>query len=594
LLLLIVDFQRSGGLRELLNAMIENIIVREPSDYEIFRIIDDNLAIASINAKTSNPILRIVEEKDVLIVLDGEIYSGSIKELLQIFLGLRTLPYGLFNACIFDRQRRRLFIISDPYGTKKIFYSFTNGKFILASRLRAFTADPTFPRMIDFQSLVEFLAYGYILGDKTIFTNVKCLDPGTVLAIDLRRGMFTVHGTTNYELNLKVSLKPLENVIDELNSLLRYHVNEQIKDLEKIGLFLSGGIDSRLLLAAIDKDLLDRVYAFTYCYHEDCPDRVIAEEIASELDMNWKLYKINPDALRNHWKKAVTVTDGMIVLHHTHGLYNIYEEISTTIRPDAVLTGYAGEILHGGYIHRDFLRAKKDEIVHEVLHKINTIFQFTELPQLLREGYAKYCTFLEPLELNLKKQFSLLPKTTNLVNKVDYFFMMNRMRKFISYGLSQINDFFNYRIPLLFVTGYVFSIDPKYRYSRRLIKTLFIKHYPKLAKYRYTGTGVALNASRIKEKFSQALALGLKLISKNRIKLWIRPYIDYNEVYRQQLRDFVEGILFDETTLTRPYFKADYMSKLVRDFMKGKENNAEKVGALLTFELWHRTFIDGK
>ena len=172
--------------------------------------------------------------------------------------------------------------------------------------------------------------------------------------------------------------------------------------------------------------------------------------------------------------------------------------------------------------------------------------------------------------------------------------MMNRMRKFISYGLSQINDFFNYRIPLLFVTGYVFSIDPKYRYSRRLIKTPFIKHYPKLAKYRYTGTGVALNASRIKEKFSQALALGLKLISKNRIKLWIRPYIDYNEVYRQQLRDFVEGILFDETTLTRPYFKADYMSKLVRDFMKGKENNAEKVGALLTFELWHRTFIDGK
>ena len=103
--------------------MIENIIVREPSDYEIFRIIDDNLAIASINAKTSNPILRIVEEKDVLIVLDGEIYSGSIKELLQIFLGLRTLPYGLFNACIFDRQRRRLFIISDPYGTKKKFFT---------------------------------------------------------------------------------------------------------------------------------------------------------------------------------------------------------------------------------------------------------------------------------------------------------------------------------------------------------------------------------------------------------------------------------------------------------------------------------------
>lgn len=185
-------------------------------------------------------------------------------------------------------------------------------------------------------------------------------------------------------------------------------------------------------------------------------------------------------------------------------------------------------------------------------------------------------------------------KTANLVNKVDYFFMMNRMRKFISYGLSQINDFFNYRVPLLFVTEYVFSIDPKYRYARRLIKTLFVKHYPELAKYRYTGTGVALNASRIIEIVSQALSLGLKFISKNRIKLWIRPFIDYNEVYRQELRDFVENILLDNTTLTRPYFKAEYISKLLRDFMRGKENNAEKIGVLLTFELWHRLFIDNR
>jgi len=568
--------------------MIDSIIVREPSDYEIFKVIDDNLAVASINAKTNNPIPRIVEEKDILMVLDGEIYSGSIEDLLQMPLGLRTVPYGLFNVCIFDRQRRKLFIISDPYGTRKLFYMFTRSKFVLASRLRAFTADPTFSRTIDFQSLVELLAYGYILGDRTIFTNIRCLDPGTVLIIDLRTG--NVHRTRYYEFYPEISLKPLEVVIDKLNSLLRYYVNEQIKDLEKIGLFLSGGIDSRLLLAAIDKDLFDRVYAFTYCYHEDCSDKLIAEEIASELDINWKFYKINPNALRDYWKEAITVTDGMIVFHHTHGLHNIYEEISTTIRPDAVLTGYAGEILHGGYIHRNFLRVKnEDEIVHEVLRKINTVFQFTELPKLLREEYASYRTLLE---LNLKKQFASLPKTTNLANKADYFFMMNRMRKFVSYGLSQINDFFNYRIPLLFVTEYVFSIDPKYRYARRLLKTLFVKYYPELAKYRYTGTGVALNASRIKEITSGALALGLKLISKNRIKLRIRPLVDYNEVYRQELRDFVESILLDKTTLTRPYFKADYISKLVRDFIKGKENNAEKIGVLLTFELWHRLFID--
>ena len=257
-----------------------------------------------------------------------------------------------------------------------------------------------------------------------------------------------------------------------------------------------------------------------------------------------------------------------------HGLYDIYEEISTTMQPDAVLVEYAGEMLHGGCIHRDFLRIRnEDELIHEVFRKINTEFRFAELPKLLREEYAKYCAYLE---LNLRKQFASMPKTSNLVNKADYFFMMNRMRKFISYGPSQISNFFNYRTPLLFVTEYVLSIDPKYRYTRRLVKAVFAKYYPKLAEHRYTGTGVALNASRIKEIASMALALGLNLISRGRIKPHIRPFIDYNEVYRQEMRGFVEDLLLDEITLNKPYFKADYITKLVRDHMKGKRTTPRK------------------
>jgi len=88
---------------------------------------------------------------------------------------------------------------------RKLFYTFANGGFILAPRLRAFTADPDFSREIDFQSLIELLAYGYILGDRAIFTNVKALDPGAVLEIDLRAG--SLHQTRYYEPDLEVNAK---------------------------------------------------------------------------------------------------------------------------------------------------------------------------------------------------------------------------------------------------------------------------------------------------------------------------------------------------------------------------------------------------
>lgn len=114
MLVVIVNFQHTGGLHELLNAIINNIIVREQSNYEVIKVVDDNLAIANINVRARNSIPRMIEIGGILMVIDGEIYSGDVESLAQIPCSLRSAPYGLFNVCVFNRREGKLFVVSDP------------------------------------------------------------------------------------------------------------------------------------------------------------------------------------------------------------------------------------------------------------------------------------------------------------------------------------------------------------------------------------------------------------------------------------------------------------------------------------------------
>ena len=174
---------------------------------------------------------RFVTESDTEVILQG--YAEWGRELP------RRLD-GMFAFAIWDAQARRLFAARDRLGIKPLFYSTQRG-LVLASTLAPFLALEGFPRTLDYEALRDYLAFQTPLAPHTFLREVRQLLPAHWLEWEadssrLRTGAYwTIPG-------------PTDSRSDSLDELLSRTVREQLVSDVPLGAFLSGGIDSSLIV----------------------------------------------------------------------------------------------------------------------------------------------------------------------------------------------------------------------------------------------------------------------------------------------------------------------------------------------------------
>jgi asparagine synthase (glutamine-hydrolysing) len=188
-------------------------------------------------------------------------------------------------------------------------------------------------------------------------------------------------------------------------------------------------------------------------------------------------------------------------------------------------------------------------------------------------------------------------------NITDYFIFKNRITRFLNLALTctpriQFED----RAPFCdndFV-DVALTIPPELRLNQRIYIKFLKQLCPDLAKIPYEKTGIRADAPIILNKFSiffKTLIDGTKrkLSSKTKglISIPIKSgWPDYGEWMRTELRGFIEVILLDERTLNRGYFNREYILRLIEEHMSRKKDYSRQLSALITFELWHRLFVD--
>ena len=97
-----------------------------------------------------------------------ERYGGPHRSLSRLGRRLSGPPIGMFSFCLYDMGKGCLFLARDRAGEKPLFYYHMPGRFLFASELKAFMADPDFPRMLDLEGLNYYLMYGYVPGGRSI------------------------------------------------------------------------------------------------------------------------------------------------------------------------------------------------------------------------------------------------------------------------------------------------------------------------------------------------------------------------------------------------------------------------------------------
>ena len=310
--------QKSGGdtLRVRVKAMNAAIAHRGPDGDGVW--VDDvagvafahrRLAIVDLSETGAQPMVSVSGR--FVITYNGEIYNfdvlrrhleaenipfrgGSDTEVLlnawEQWGAERTLSSlnGMFAFAIWDRQERSLNLARDHFGIKPLVWHKCAEGLFFASELKALLRDPSCPRDIDPASVAAYLRHGSVPAPWTIFANVQKLEPGTLLTWrpgeepSITRYWSPVTAAVQGENNPHTL--PFDILVNDGEALIGNAVEQQLMGDVPLGAFLSGGIDSSLVVALMQQRSARKIDTFTVGFAEPAWDESPhAEAMASHL-----------------------------------------------------------------------------------------------------------------------------------------------------------------------------------------------------------------------------------------------------------------------------------------------------------------------
>ena len=254
--------------------MLEVTNHRGPDDSGIFSITDVNigmnrLAIQDLSTAGHQPMISRCGR--FVMIYNGEVYNfkalrnsliirgyefksnSDTEVLLALFTldGIDTLLKkirGMFAFVIWDNIEQSAIAVRDHFGIKPFYYSFVDGQFVFSSELKAFKYAPI-SLSINPNTVYKYLIYGYVPQPLTIYDEIHCLLPGEL--IRLENGEITKETYWKFNEGPKIIIPSLEEAITHTKALVVDSVKEQVISDVPLGVFLSGGLDSTILVAAM-------------------------------------------------------------------------------------------------------------------------------------------------------------------------------------------------------------------------------------------------------------------------------------------------------------------------------------------------------
>ena len=508
---------------------------------------------------------------------------------------------GSFVIIIFDAQNRKMIVANDRFRLRPFYYAKNGEKYLFASEVKAILQDKKFERKICHQAVADFFAFQWILGDKTFFEGIKALPPASILTWSDGKSCIRRYWDFEFKEDLN---RPKKYYVENLVRVFRKAVERRMKGNHRIGVSLSGGLDSRSIVAAINKKHYP-IHTFTYGVRGG-DEAKIAENVAKKLGTTHRFFELKRDFLADYAELGVRLTDGMISCIHFHWM-SLLTQIAGDV--DIVFHGLGMDIMVGGStspryvkIHRKILKAKNAADVANLQYQKFRLNGIKQIDSLFSDNYYQKIKDM-PIHSLKEAMKEACMHAKHPGNQANY----SLWRNYTSYSTSPARrSYVQDRVP-----GYdndfielILEIPPELRFQHKIYYEFFAKLAPNLTKIPQQVTGIPPLAPFFLQKIGRYVKSGYKKFihtmrnfTSGRISIPDKiGYPDYDEWIRKdaRLRTFFEDILLDERTLSRGYFNEDYVRKIVRNHMSGKKDYGQELCALLTFELWHRLFVDAR
>ncbi|NIP51828.1 MAG: asparagine synthase (glutamine-hydrolyzing) [Phycisphaerae bacterium] len=217
---------------------------------------------------------------------------------------------GMFAFGLWDREERSLSLVRDRLGIKPLYYSVTENTFLFASELKAFRGHPHWKQGINRNALAAFMRHNYVPGPYSIFEKTFKLQPASILKVPLDSVLTEVDpdkSPVEYwsakEVYAKGQKEPfsgtLEEATDSLEEELGLAVERRMIADVPLGAFLSGGIDSSVVVALMQAQSTKPIRSFSIGFTEESHDEAkFAKAVARHLGTDHtELYVTGKEAL---------------------------------------------------------------------------------------------------------------------------------------------------------------------------------------------------------------------------------------------------------------------------------------------------------
>ncbi len=355
--------------------------------------------------------------------------TSDTEVLLQLYIreGERCLNRlnGFFVFAIYDKQNESLFVARDRFGVKPLLYSIDEDKVLFASEMKALFVFG-FPRELDYDSLHQYLQLNYIPAPNTIFKGVKKLMPGHFLKmkgreIEIKRwygSPLTPEGGTMQTAPSGAGALSYEKACSQLVELLDGAVQRRMIADVPLGAFLSGGIDSSVIVALASRHT-QHLNTFSIGYRDEpfFDETRYANLVAKKFNTNHTVFSLSNDDLLDGLYDMLDYIDEPFADSSALAVYILSKR--TRKKVTAALSGDGADEIFAGYNkHMAEFRVRQGGLQNSIVaglktlwdalpksrnsafgNKVRQLQKFAEITQLsAKDRYWRMATFCSEAE----------------------------------------------------------------------------------------------------------------------------------------------------------------------------------------------------
>ena len=580
------------------------------------------LSIIDVDNRSNQPFI-----KDGLVIsYNGEIYNyKSLKKLLpntkwltnsdtEVVLELwRTykekslnMLRGMFSFAIYDLKTNDTFLVRDHFGIKPLYYLKDNEKIFFSSELKAIESTLDVKLRISLTGVVASVMYAWIPEQNCIYKDVKKVLPGQYIHVNSNKINIYTYWTSKTLLEKPVKFKSKKESLEHLGHTLEDSVKNHLVSDVPVNAFLSGGLDSSLLVSMARKQL-GKFDCFNIKFTDIdqkfeamTDDAHYAKKISKYLDVNLHTIEVKSD-LSNLLPKIVYHLDEPI---GDSAAINTYLICDTAKKAGVkvLLSGMGADEILGGYRKHLALKVKSNLnwIPNKVLSGTESLI--SNLPLSSKNKGNKIIRwakrFLSIAKLNNKDAFfrSYTYYDVDLISEIFEFDASKKIQSII----SNYSEFYDYSInkrdlidTMCFSDLNQFMVSLNLKYTDLASMAASTEVRVPFIDMEVIKAAFNINSNLKIRKFTQ------KYILKKIAEKWLpneiiyRPKSSFTLPLRAWIKKDIKNLVSDyllsnDGLAGRKLIKVNFINKLIDDENNNREDNAQKIWHLLTLEQWFK------